>query len=73
MVTIDISTNTSPKNYPEDEIKFDTKQIKLVTIDIEVASEEGFPDVESYSEEILAITIQDYATKRIVTWGQRNL
>ena len=60
------------KNYPEDEIKFDTKQIKLVTIDIEVASEEGFPDVESCSEEILAITIQDYATKRIVTWGQKK-
>ena len=60
------------KNYPEDEIKFDTKQIKLVTIDIEVASEEGFPDVESCSEEILAITIQDYATKNIVTWGQKK-
>ena len=60
------------KRYPEDEIKFDTKQIKLVTIDIEVASEEGFPDVESCSEEILAITIQNYATKDIVTWGQKK-
>ena len=55
--------------YPEDEIKFDIKQIKLVTIDIEVASEQGFPDVESCSEEILAITIQNYSTKEIVTWG----
>ena len=57
------------EKYPEDEIKFDTKQIKLVTLDIEVSSEEGFPDVESASEEILAITIQDYATKKITTWG----
>jgi hypothetical protein len=32
--------------YPEDEIKFDISKIKLVTIDIEVASENGFPDVE---------------------------
>jgi DNA polymerase elongation subunit (family B) len=55
--------------YPEDEIKFDIKKIKLVTLDIEVASEEGFPDVESCSEEILAITIQNYSTKEIVTWG----
>jgi len=57
------------ENYPEDEVKFDTKQIKLVTIDIEVASEYGFPDVESCSEEILAITMQNYATKEITTWG----
>ena len=55
--------------YPEDEIKFDISKIKLVTIDIEVAAEEGFPDVLSCSEEILAITIQDYNTKNIITWG----
>jgi len=57
------------EKYPEDEIKFDISKIKLVTLDIEVASEAGFPDVESCSEEILAITIQDYTTKKIVTWG----
>ena len=59
------------EKYPEDEIKFDINQIKLVTLDIEVSSEEGFPDVESASEEILAITIQDYTTKKITTWGVR--
>jgi DNA polymerase elongation subunit (family B) len=57
------------EKYPEDEIKFDISKIKLVTLDIEVASEEGFPDVESCSEEILAITIQDYTSKKIITWG----
>ena len=57
------------KNYPEDEIKFDISKIKLVTIDIEVSSEQGFPDVESCVEEILAITIQNYTTKEIITWG----
>ena len=57
------------EKYKEDEIKFDISKIKLVTLDIEVASEEGFPDVESCSEEILAITIQDYTTKEIITWG----
>ena len=57
------------EKYPEDEIKFDITKIKLVTLDIEVASENGFPDVESASEEILTITIQDYTTKNIITWG----
>jgi len=56
--------------YPEDEIKFDTKKIKISTIDIEVASENGFPDVESAAEEVLLITIQDYSTKQIRTWGK---
>ena len=55
--------------YPEDEIKFDIKKIKLVTIDIEVASENGFPSVEECAEEMLTITLQDYSTKDIVTWG----
>ena len=57
------------EKYPEDEIKFDISKIKLVTIDIEVASENGFPDTTSASEEILTISIQDYTTKNIITWG----
>ena len=57
------------EKYPEDEIKFDITKIKLTTLDIEVASENGFPDTESASEEILTISIQDYATKNIITWG----
>jgi len=56
--------------YPEEEIKFDTNKIKIATLDIEVASENGFPDVESAAEEVLLITIQDYATKQIRTWGK---
>ena len=56
-------------NYQEESIKFDISKIKLITIDIEVASENGFPDVESSQEEILTISIQDYFTKKIITWG----
>ena len=59
------------ENYPEDEIKFDLSKIKLVTIDIEVAAESGFPDVFNCAEELLLITIQDYNTKRITTFGSR--
>ena len=56
--------------YPGDEILFDTNKIKISTIDIEVSSENGFPDVESAAEEVLLITIQDYTTKQIRTWGK---
>ena len=37
------------ETYPG-EVKFDITKIKLITIDIEVASENGFPDVESCEE-----------------------
>ena len=58
------------EKYPEEEIKFDVSKIKITTLDIEVKSENGFPDVESASQEILLISIQDYNTKQIRTWGQ---
>ena len=58
------------EKYPEEEIQFDVSKIKITTLDIEVKSENGFPDVESASQEILLISIQDYNTKQIRTWGQ---
>jgi DNA polymerase elongation subunit (family B) len=58
------------ENYPEEELKFDINKIKVTTIDIEVASENGFPDVESAAEEVLLITVQDYSSKQIHTWGK---
>jgi DNA polymerase elongation subunit (family B) len=57
------------ESYPEDEVKFDITKIKVTTLDIEVASENGFPDVESAAEEVLLISIQDYSSKQIRTWG----
>jgi DNA polymerase elongation subunit (family B) len=56
--------------YPDEELKFDINKIKVTTIDIEVASENGFPDVESAAEEVLLITVQDYSSKQIHTWGK---
>ena len=55
--------------YPEDEIKFDISKIRLVTLDIEVKSENGFPDPETADQELLLISLQDYNTKQIITWG----
>jgi DNA polymerase elongation subunit (family B) len=59
------------QTYPEDEIKFDIKKIRLVTIDIEVASENGFPNVFDCAEELLTITLQNYATKHIICFASR--
>ena len=56
-------------NYPVNQIEFDMSKINLLTIDIETKSENGFPDVETASEEVLLITIQDFNTKDIITWG----
>ncbi len=58
--------------YPETEIRFDITKIKIFTIDIEVASENGFPNVRDCAEELLTISIQDYATKQITTWGVKR-
>lgn len=59
------------ENFPG-KVNFNFDDIKISIIDIEVASENGFPDVESSSEEILAITLQDYSTRRIITWGVKS-
>ena len=59
------------EKYPENHINFDIKKIRLVTIDIEVAAESGFPDVENVAEELLLISLQDYATKKVTTFGSR--
>jgi len=58
--------------YPEDEIMFDPSRIQSVVIDIEVASENGFPDVESAAEEILCITTKNLSTKEINIWTIRE-
>ena len=55
--------------YPEEEIKFDIEKVRLLTVDIETRSENGFPDVETADQEILLISVQDYNTKEITTWG----
>jgi len=59
------------KEHPEDEIQYDTSQIRIFNIDIETAAENGFPDIESADQEILAISIKDSYTGRIVVFGAR--
>ena len=58
--------------YPQDEIKFDMSKMKIITLDIEVECENGFPDVESAVESLLCITIKDLNTKKLIVWGTRE-
>jgi DNA polymerase elongation subunit (family B) len=59
-------------NYSEEQIDYDISRISIWAIDIEVSSENGFPDPKTCDEEILLITIQDYVSKKIYTWGTRK-
>jgi len=59
------------EKYPQDEIKFDISKIDIITIDIEVKSENGFPDPAHCAEELLTISIQNYNTKEVMTWGRK--
>jgi len=54
--------------YPED-MQFDKDQIKIFTVDIECSAENGFPDIENPTEELLAITVKNQSNKQIITWG----
>ena len=55
----------------ESDIRWDMEQIKVFTIDIETATENGFPDIKSANEEILLITIKDHQSKSIITFGTK--
>ena len=54
------------------EIDYDMSQMKIWTIDIEVACENGFPDVQASAEEMLCITMKNFNTKETITWGTRE-
>ena len=58
------------EEYPND-VEYDIDKIKLWSLDIETASENGFPKPEEAAEEILLITLKNYRTKKLITFGSR--
>ena len=58
------------KEFP-DEVDYDFKKLNIMSLDIEVACENGFPNVRECAEEMLSITVQDYATRKIKVFGTR--
>lgn len=69
--------NTNPlyqyisDEYPEEVIEYDINQTKLYILDIETTAEQGSINAQAANEEILLITIQDYSTRELITWGSR--
>ena len=51
------------------DINWKMEDILVVTIDIEVASDNGFPKVEDSIEELLSITVKNHQSKQIVVFG----
>ena len=52
-----------------DPCPWDKDDILIVTIDIEVQCENGFPNPHQAQEEMLSITMKNQQSKKIVVWG----
>ena len=50
-------------------VDWDIDDILIVTIDIEVACENGFPNPEQAIEPLLSITVKNHQSKKFVVWG----
>ena len=56
------------EDYPN-RVKYDVDKILIVTIDIEVECENGFPSPEAAAEPLLSITVKNHQSKKFVVWG----
>ena len=60
-------------NYIADEypkrVEYDKDEILIVTIDIEVQCENGFPNPKDAIEPLLSITVKNHQSKKFVVWG----
>ena len=53
-------------------IDWDLKQVKLLSIDIECESENGFPNPDDAAEPLICITVKDHTSKKIIVFGMGN-
>ena len=56
------------ETYPN-QIQYDTSLLRIVTIDIEVECENGFPNADQAAEPMLSITVKKHDTGKIIVWG----
>ena len=56
------------EQYP-DRVNWNVDNILIITLDIEVECENGFPAVSLAEEPLLSITIKNHQNKRIMVWG----
>ena len=50
-------------------VEWDMEKLLIVTLDIEVECENGFPAVRTAIEPMLSITIKNHQNKKIIVWG----
>ena len=55
-----------------DKIDWDIKQIRILTIDIECESENGFPNPDEAIEPLISITVKEHTTKKIIVFGMND-
>ena len=60
--------NFIAEHYPK-RVEWDIDNILIVTIDIEVQCENGFPNPRDAIEPLLSITVKNHQSKRFVVWG----
>ena len=58
------------EEFPQ-EIDYEFKNLKTTSLDIEVACENGFPNVQECSQPLLSITVQDHLSRKIKVWGTK--
>lgn len=59
------------ENYPGN-IQFDPEKTNITTIDIEVASDDGFPEPEQAAHEIITITLKNNQDNIYYVWGMND-
>ncbi len=59
-------------DYWPSNVEYDKDKIRIYTIDIEVESEHGFPNVEDCAEKMICITVKDQVKKQILVWGMAD-
>ena len=56
------------ENY-EGLVDWDMDKLYVITLDIEVRCDNGFPDPELANEELLCLTVKNHSNKEIIVWG----
>jgi len=56
-------------DYWPGQIEYDKEKLRIYTIDIEVESEQGFPNPDDAEEKMICITIKDSVRKSLLVWG----
>jgi len=66
--TLNFSSQYLLEEFPNN-IEYDKDLVKVANIDIEVASDDGFPDPQEATKEVISITLKYRNSKTFYVWG----